>query len=121
MNEGGPPVNDDCIFCKIVAGKIPAEKIYEDTDCLVFKDINPKAPTHLLVIPKEHFASVNDIPASKMDIMGKLFAVVQKVTKKTGVDTTGYRTIINHGPSAGQEVFHLHLHIIGGRRLGPMA
>lgn len=112
-------MNQNCIFCKIISGEIPAEKVYEDEWSIAFKDIHPVAPTHILVIPREHFASLNDTPRGS-DIMTKLFSAVPTIAKKVGVAETGYRTVINTGKHAGQVVFHFHLHILAGRQLGAM-
>lgn len=111
-------MESECIFCKIVSGEIPAEKIHEDAHALVFKDIHPIAPVHLLVIPKKHLRSLDEISADELNIMEKLYATVQTTVKKLGLEKTGYRTILNTGPDSGQIVFHLHLHILGGRKLG---
>lgn len=110
----------DCIFCRIIAGEIPSEKIYEDKHCLAFKDIKPIAPTHVLVVPKAHHGSLQEIPSEQLPMMAHLFDAVQKVAQVTGVLETGYRTIINTGRNAGQIVFHLHVHVIGGKPLGAM-
>jgi histidine triad (HIT) family protein len=108
----------DCVFCKIVSGAIPSTKIYEDESTLVFKDINPAAPVHLVAIPKDHFQTVQDIPAQKMDVMRKLFNAIAKTVAAQGIATTGYRLVINSGEHAGQLVPHLHAHILAGRELG---
>lgn len=113
-------MDPSCIFCKITSGDIPAEKIHEDAETLVFKDIHPIAPVHLLVIPKKHVSSLDQISADALPIMQQLYAAVQTTVKKLGLNQTGYRTIINTGPDSGQIVLHLHLHVIGGRKLGPL-
>jgi histidine triad (HIT) family protein len=100
----------DCIFCKIINGDFNTEFVYEDEVCVVFKDINPKANTHLLVVPKEHIETLND--CDNEELLGKLMMNVRKVTKQLGLNS--YRTIINTGKEAGQEVFHLHIHILSG-------
>ena len=106
----------DCLFCKIIAGEIPSKKVYEDDQCLVFCDIAPLAPTHFLVIPKQHFASLNDgVPA---DLLGQLMARVPEIGKIKGIDESGYRVVVNTGADAGQTVFHFHIHILGGKNLG---
>lgn len=110
----------DCIFCKIVRGEIPCKKIYEDDDLLAFHDINPVAPVHFMVIPKLHLASLADADASHVPVLGKLFAKVGELARSQGL-TDGFRTIVNTGRVGGQEVYHLHVHIVGGPdRLGPM-
>jgi histidine triad (HIT) family protein len=110
----------DCIFCKIVAGQIPANKVYEDEQVLAFHDIQPKAPVHVLVIPKKHLVSVNDLHADDSAMLGHLFAAVQQVAAATGVAETGYRTLTNTGKNAGQVVPHLHFHVLGGKMLGDL-
>ncbi len=102
-----------CVFCKIVKGEIPAEVVAETPRVLAFKDINPQAPVHVLVIPKEH---VED-PAELGDVAGEMFQVAVEVAKKLGIAETGFRMVMNKGPDAGQEVAHLHLHVLGGRRM----
>lgn len=108
----------DCIFCKIVAGAIPSNKVYEDEHVVAFHDIQPQAPVHVLVIPKKHVASVNDLTAEDSPMMGQLFAAIQQVARKTGVAGTGFRVLTNTGKNAGQVVFHLHFHVMGGKPLG---
>jgi len=109
----------DCLFCKIAAGEIPAEKIYDDEAAIVIRDINPQAPVHLLAIPKRHFPSVHDIPPEETaDVMGGLFNAVRAALARSGLDGAGYRLAVNSGDIAGQTVPHLHVHILGGRELG---
>ena len=103
----------DCLFCKIVGGEIPAKKVYEDEAAVVFHDIDPKAPTHLLVIPKAHIVSCGDITAENSAVVGHLFEVIGKVTKELGI--SAFRVVSNCGASAGQSVFHLHFHVLAGR------
>ena len=107
----------DCIFCKIIAGQIPCSKVYEDEKTFVFKDINPKAPTHLLAIPKEHFATIQEIPLEKMGLVKDLFTSVSTIVKQFDLGANGYRLVINSGEQAGQAVPHLHAHILAGRHL----
>ncbi|MBE6735795.1 MAG: histidine triad nucleotide-binding protein [Clostridia bacterium] len=104
----------DCIFCKIAAGEIPSTKVYEDDLCLAFRDLNPQAPTHILVIPKDHIASVDEINESNEAVVGHIFSVIAKVAKDEGLDQ-GYRVVSNIGEQGQQTVPHLHFHIIGGR------
>ena len=104
-----------CIFCKIVAGQIPSRNAYEDDDVLVFHDIHPWAPVHLLVIPKLHIATHADVTPEHERLLGKMLRLAPKLAKEHGADN-GFRTIINTGPDGGQEVYHLHLHVIGGAR-----
>ena len=107
----------DCIFCKIANGDFGTEFLYEDEDVVAFKDINPKAPVHFLVIPKKHYKDLTEL--DDVNLLGKLLCAVRKVCKKEGV--SGYRTVINTGADAGQEVFHIHIHILGGKKLGDIA
>ena len=107
---------DDCLFCKIVAGDIPAKVVYEDDDFLAFDDIEPEAPVHTLIIPKQHFDNLQDgVP---QELLGKLLAVVPQVAAIKGVGESGYRTIINTGPDSAATVGHLHVHILGGTKMG---
>lgn len=107
----------DCIFCKIVNGEIPTEKVYEDEKVLAFNDINPEAPIHILVIPKEHIPSMNDINENKKELIGHIHIVINKVAKEKGLDKDGYRVVNNCGKNGGQEVPHLHFHLLGGRSM----
>lgn len=106
----------DCIFCKIIAGEIPSNKVYEDDSVFAFRDIAPQAKTHILVIPKEHIASVAGINAENSGIVSHIFEVIAKIAKDEGLDG-GYRVVSNCGEDAGQTVFHLHFHILGGEKL----
>lgn len=112
--------DNDCIFCKIIAGTIPAQKLYEDDELLAFEDINPVGPVHFLVIPKEHISVLDDVEQRHAPLLGRMLFVATRVAKEKGVGAAGYRQIINCRESAGQVVFHLHAHIIGGRPLGPL-
>lgn len=103
----------DCIFCKIAQGQIPSTKVFENDDVFAFRDINPKAPTHILVIPKAHYETLSDVDDEAL--LGRLLKAVQDITKDLGIEH--YRTVINNGSGAGQEVFHMHLHILAGRKL----
>lgn len=105
----------DCLFCKIVAKDIPSEKVYEDDDFYAFRDINPKADTHLLLVPKKHIVNLDDLQPEDEALMGKLMLVVPKLAKQENL--LGYRTITNTGTHGGQEVFHMHFHILGGSKL----
>ena len=109
---------DDCLFCKIVAGKIPADLLYEDDHVVAFKDINPQAPVHHLIIPKKHIATINNLDLEDEVIAGKLFLAAKAIAEKEGVAKHGYRTVMNCGESAGQTVFHIHMHLLAGRQLG---
>lgn len=107
---------EDCLFCKIIAGEIPSSKVYEDEYTFAFRDINPQAPTHILVVPKEHITSVAAIDSKNSGIAARCLETVAKVAAQEGL-TNGYRVISNCGPDAGQTVPHLHFHILGGTRL----
>jgi histidine triad (HIT) family protein len=107
----------NCLFCKIVAGEIPAAKIFEDERAVVFRDINPQAPTHALVIPRAHVASLNEAGVSDEALLGHLLLGAARVARDEGLAESGYRTVVNTGAEAGQTVFHLHVHLLGGRRL----
>ena len=106
----------DCLFCKIVAGEIPSTKVYEDARVLAFRDIAPMAPTHILVIPKEHIPSVDGVNAENAAVVAHIFTVIPKIAEAEGL-TNGYRVVSNCGADAGQTVHHLHFHILGGRQL----
>jgi histidine triad (HIT) family protein len=110
-------MNDNCLFCRIVAGQIPAKKVYEDDRLIAFDDINPQAPTHVLVIPKTHIATLNDLSAAHDDLVGAMVRAAALVAKERGHDGPGYRTVFNCNAQAGQTVFHIHLHVLGGRVL----
>lgn len=109
--------SQDCIFCRIVAGEIPAKIVREDGDMVAFRDIDPKAPLHVLVVPRRHVASVNVLRAGDEAMIGKLFAAARDIAAAEGVAETGYRMVVNAGPDAGQSVEHIHLHVLGGRAL----
>lgn len=108
-------MTDACLFCRIVRGEVPATVIWEDEQALAFRDIDPKAPTHFLVIPKAHVASLND--AGDALALGRLLLAARDLAAAEGIAERGYRTVINTGADAGQTVFHLHLHVLGGRRM----
>ena len=107
----------DCIFCKIVAGQIPSDVVYTDDKVIAFRDIYPMAPVHLLIIPREHIASLNDINEHQILLIGHMVLVAKQLAKQQGIATKGYRVVINCGPQGGQEVQHLHMHLLGGREL----
>ncbi|WP_217997814.1 histidine triad nucleotide-binding protein [Alicyclobacillus acidiphilus] len=109
---------EDCLFCKLVAGEIPSEKLYEDDVVLAFQDIRPQAPVHVLVIPKRHIASAQTVTAEDANVLGHLHAVIPQVAEKTGIAEKGYRVVTNIGHHGQQTVPHLHYHVIGGRQLG---
>jgi histidine triad (HIT) family protein len=116
---------DNCLFCKIAKGEIPATKVHEDEDLLVFKDIHPAAPVHLLIIPKRHISTLSACADSDAPILGKMLALVPRLAEQQGCQVRedgqggrsgGYKTLINSGPDGGQEVYHLHIHLVGGPR-----
>ena len=106
----------NCLFCKIIAGEIPSTKVYEDELCFAFRDIAPQAPTHILVVPKAHIESMNGISAENSAVVAHIFEVIPKIAEAEGL-ANGYRVVSNCGPDAGQTVFHLHFHILGGKTL----
>ena len=107
----------DCIFCKIAAGEIPSTKVYEDDKVLAFKDINPLAPVHILVIPKTHIESAAEITADNSAVVAHIFEVIAKIAKEQGIDKDGFRVVSNCGENGCQSVKHLHFHILGGKKL----
>jgi histidine triad (HIT) family protein len=107
----------DCLFCKIAEKKIPSKVVYEDEDVFAFEDIGPQAPTHILIIPRKHFASLNEAGAEDAAVIGKMHLVAAELARKLKL-TDGYRMVANSGAGAGQTVFHLHLHLLGGREFG---
>jgi histidine triad (HIT) family protein len=108
---------NSCIFCKIVSGEAYSQKLYEDELVTAFRDIHPVAPTHVLVVPNKHISSVNELTTEDALLIGRMFMTARQVAEQEGVDQTGYRLIVNTGAHAGQAVFHLHLHVIGGQRM----
>lgn len=108
---------EGCIFCRIVAGELPSDKLYEDKDFLAFRNIMPKAPTHVLVIPKAHIASVAELAEGQENLAGRLVMIARNLAYKEGIATRGFRLVINCGTEGGQVVPHLHLHLIGGRQM----
>ena len=108
----------DCLFCKIVAGEIDADKVFESDKVIGFRDINPQAPTHVLFIPREHVATVNELDEAHHGMIGELFAAARDVADREGHADDGYRLVMNCNRAAGQSVFHIHLHLLGGRRMG---
>ena len=107
---------ESCLFCRIVRGEIPAKLVAETAECVAFRDINPQAPTHVLVIPREHVASLAE--ATDPTLVGRLALLAAEIARQEGIAEGGYRTVINTGADAGQTVFHIHLHLLGGRHLG---
>ncbi len=108
----------DTIFTKIISREIPSDIVYEDDLCLAFKDINPQAPVHLLIIPKKQIATINDIESSDRELIGHLFLTAGKIAKQMGFDDDGYRVVMNCNEAAGQTVYHIHLHLLAGKPLG---
>ena len=109
-------MTQDCLFCRIIRGEIPAKKVYEDDQTFAFEDIDPRAPTHVLVIPKKHVVGLKEALAEDADLIGHCHLTAAKIAKQRGIEN-GYRTVLNVGPGAGQSVFHLHVHVLGGRKL----
>lgn len=109
---------DDCLFCKIIKGEIPSEKVYEDDEILAFKDIHPVAPVHILVIPKKHIDSIAMLEKQDEPLVGRIYSVINKIAEEQGVKEDGFRVIVNCGRDGGQEVMHLHFHILAGAKLG---
>jgi histidine triad (HIT) family protein len=108
---------DDCLFCKMATGEIKPDTLYEDDDVLAFSDINPQAPLHFLVVPKQHITTLNDLEAEHAELVGKLYLAAKRVADEKGVARGGYRTVMNCNTDAGQTVWHIHLHVLGGRTL----
>lgn len=108
---------EDCIFCRIIKREIPTTVIFEDKKCLAFADINPQAPIHILMIPKEHYASLNDIPEGKKGILSHILLKARQIAHEKGIRNKGYRIVLNTQREAGQEVFHIHFHLLGGRQM----
>lgn len=109
---------ENCIFCKIVAKKIPAKILHEDDLAIAFQDVNPQAPTHVLIVPKKHVPDIHSMTPADETLVGHLFLAAQKIADLGGLDKNGYRMVINNGAGAGQTVFHIHLHLLSGRRFG---
>ncbi len=107
----------DCVFCKIIAGKFEGDFVYQDDEIVAFHDINPQAPVHILIVPKKHIRSLNDVSADDIPIIGKMAIVAKKLAKDFGVAETGYRLVWNTGENAGQWIYHIHVHLLGGRRM----
>ena len=108
---------EDCLFCKILAGDIPAEIVYESKTAIAFRDINPQASTHVLIIPRRHIATINEIEPDDEELVGSLYTAAREIAAAEGVAEEGYRAVMNCNAGAGQTVFHIHLHLLGGRRL----
>ena len=106
---------NECLFCKMVSGVIPCDKVHENEYVLAFRDIDPKAPTHILIIPKKHIETLNEINENDQDLLGELLLMAKKIAKDEGIDASGYRTVFNCNADGGQTVFHIHMHLLGGR------
>ena len=106
----------DCLFCRIIAGELPAKKVYEDEHTFAFEDIRPHAPTHVLIVPKKHIRGLKEAGPEDAEVIGRCHLVAAEIARQRAIEN-GYRTVLNIGPGAGQSVFHLHLHLLGGRRL----
>lgn len=109
---------EDCLFCKIIKGEIPSSKVYEDEYVYAFKDIEPVAPVHVLIVPKKHISSLNEVSEEDEALLGRIFIAIKKIAKELGVESKGYRIINNCGKDAGQTVMHLHFHLIAGTKMG---
>ena len=109
---------EDCIFCKIIKKEIPSNIVYEDDEIIAFRDINPLAPVHILVIPKKHISSLLELTEEDEKLIGRIYTVINKIAKEEGIDEKGFRVVVNCGEDGGQEVKHLHFHILGGKKLG---
>lgn len=107
----------DCIFCKIVSGDIPAEKVYENDSVVAFQDLNPVAPMHVLVIPKKHISTINDLQHEDATLIGEMYLAAKQIAAENGLSERGYRTVMNCNEESGQTVFHIHLHVLGGRSM----
>ncbi|MFV9615842.1 MAG: histidine triad nucleotide-binding protein [Gammaproteobacteria bacterium] len=107
----------DCLFCKILEGKIPADIVFENDDVLAFRDVNPQAPTHILIIPRKHISTTNDLSETHELLMGRLFSVAKIIAAQEGVSDDGYRMVVNCNEKAGQTVFHIHMHLLAGRSM----
>ena len=108
---------DSCLFCRIISSKTPGDLVYQDDRCMVIRDINPQAPTHLLVVPREHLESLDEATQKDEALLGHLLRIAARVANDAGHADSGYRTVVNTGAGAGQSVFHLHIHVLGGRSL----
>lgn len=110
-------MTDDCIFCRIARGDIPADKVYEDDTVLAFRDLNPQAPTHILVIPRRHIATLNEVDADNEAVLGRMYGAAREIAAAEGLADAGFRTVMNCNEAGGQTVFHIHLHLLGGRMM----
>lgn len=111
-------MSDDCLFCKILAGDIPADIVFESDSVIGFRDISPQAPTHVLIIPRRHVSTINDLEEGDRELIGDLYLAAKQIAKGEDLSEAGYRVVMNCNEGAGQSVFHIHLHLLGGRGLG---
>ena len=117
MPEGYTRAMSSCLFCRVVAGEIPSKRVYEDDQLLAFEDIKPEAPLHVLIVPKQHIASLNDVREGDDTLIGALLRRAAIIAKERGYDASGFRAVVNTNSDAGQSVFHIHVHVLGGRAL----
>ena len=110
-----PNMSENCLFCRIIAGEIPSSPVYQDDHCFAFNDISPQAPTHVLIVPRAHFASLDEAQAEHRDMLGHLLLTAAEIAREKGFSEDGYRVVINTNGDGGQTVFHLHVHLLGGR------
>jgi len=108
---------NDCLFCKIIAGEIPSDKVFENDSIFAFRDIDPKAPIHILIIPKEHITTTNDLNESHKTLVGEIMLAAKEIADQEGIAESGYRTVFNCNQDGGQTVYHIHLHLLGGRQM----
>ena len=110
-------MTDECVFCRIISGEIPSNTVYDDGEIVAFRDVQPIAPTHILIVPRRHISGVNELAPGDEALVGRIVLVARQLAQKEGIDESGYRLVVNCGPDGGQAVMHLHLHLIGGRKL----
>ncbi len=110
---------ENCVFCKIIKGEIPSEKVYEDDEIFAFKDINPVAPIHILVIPKKHIETLLEVTEEDSKLIAKIYMAINKIAKDLGIEKDGFRVVANCGRDSGQEVMHIHFHLLAGQKMGP--
>lgn len=114
-------MNDNCLFCRMSRGDVPVDKVFEDDQLFAIKDINPRAPVHVMVIPRQHIPSAGHLTDAESPLLSRLFLTANEVARRQGVSESGYRLVFNVGDDGGQTIYHLHLHLLGGRELGPEA
>ena len=111
---------DDCIFCRIIQGEIPSQVLYEDEQVLAFRDVQPQAPVHVLVVPKKHFSNLNEMEETSLPLLFQSFRAIKTLTHQLGISVRGYRCVVNTNSEGGQSVYHLHFHLLGGQTMGPL-